>query len=195
MGRLKAEQRRTQLMEVATRLFAERGFDATTTAAIAAAAGVSEPILYRHFRSKRALFAAIVSEVTRTTQEHWRRQMAGIGDPAEAFRVISAEWPQHMRACRLQYHVIHNALVSSRDPVVISLIREHYTQMEAFLAGIVEEGQRTGVFRKNLDIKTSALWIMHGGIGFTLMGLTLGEMPGYDIQTAINLTLRALLNR
>lgn len=195
MGRLRAEQRRRQLLTVATRLFAEHGFEATTTAAIAAAAGVSEPILYRHFRSKRDLFASIVSEVTRTTQEHWRHQMAGISDPATAFRKISSEWPLHMRACSLQYQVIHNALVSSRDPEVRALIREHYAQMEAFLAGIIAQGQRNGVFRDNLDIKTAALWILHGGVGFTLMGLTLGEMPGYDIQTAINLTLRALLNR
>lgn len=183
------------MIAVATRLFAERGFDATSTAAIAAAAGVSEPILYRHFRSKQDLFVAIVSEVTRTTQDHWRKQMAGLSDPAEAFRTISAEWPRHMRACSLQYQVIHNALVSSRDPTVVAQLREHYAQMEAFLTGIIEEGQRTGVFRKNLHRKTAAWWIMNAGIGFTLIGLTLGEVDGYDVNTGINLTLRALLAR
>ena len=45
MPRLKAPQRREQLIEVATKLFARNGYEATTTAAIALAAGVTEPIL------------------------------------------------------------------------------------------------------------------------------------------------------
>src|SRR5689334_17648135 len=72
MPRLKAPQRREQLMEVATRLFARLGYDATTTAAIAEAAGVTEPILYRHFESKQELFVAIVKEVSERTMRHWR---------------------------------------------------------------------------------------------------------------------------
>ena len=63
MPRLKAPQRREQLIEVATKLFARNGYEATTTAAIALAAGVTEPILYRHFKSKQELFVAIVRAV------------------------------------------------------------------------------------------------------------------------------------
>ncbi len=59
MARLKAPQRREQLISVATRQFAKFGYDATTTDAIAKAAGVTEPILYRHFGSKQELFIAI----------------------------------------------------------------------------------------------------------------------------------------
>ena len=62
--RLKAPQRREQLIEVATKLFAKSGYDATTTADIAKAAGVTEPILYRHFESKQELFIAIVRDVS-----------------------------------------------------------------------------------------------------------------------------------
>ena len=43
-------------IDVATKQFAKHGFDAATTASIAKAAGVTEPILYRHFDSKRALY-------------------------------------------------------------------------------------------------------------------------------------------
>ena len=64
MARLKAAQRREQLIAVATKLFAKTGYDATTTAEIAKAAGVTEPILYRHFESKQELFVAIVRDVS-----------------------------------------------------------------------------------------------------------------------------------
>ena len=69
MARLKAAQRREQLIGVATKLFAKTGYDATTTADIAKAAGVTEPILYRHFESKQELFVAIVRDVSATTMK------------------------------------------------------------------------------------------------------------------------------
>src|SRR3954452_19685030 len=71
MRRLKAPQRREQLIEVATKLFAKWGYEATTTSAIPEAAGVTEPILYRHFDSKQELFVAIVRSVSEQTLRHW----------------------------------------------------------------------------------------------------------------------------
>jgi AcrR family transcriptional regulator len=63
--RLPADQRREQLLEVALRLFAGRGFAATTMDDIAAAAGVTKPLLYQHFDSKRALYLELVDSVAR----------------------------------------------------------------------------------------------------------------------------------
>jgi AcrR family transcriptional regulator len=53
--RLSATERRTLIEDAAARLFAERGYAATTVEDIAAAAGVSKPMLYRHFESKKEL--------------------------------------------------------------------------------------------------------------------------------------------
>src|SRR5829696_7699442 len=96
MPRLKAPQRREQLMEVATKLFARNGYEATTTAAIALAAGVTEPILYRHFKSKQELFVAIVKAVSERTMRHWEELIQGVDDPAEQIRRVAAEMPDHM---------------------------------------------------------------------------------------------------
>jgi len=64
-NRLPAEQRRTAILEAAARLFAERGLRGATTRALAEAVGVTEPVLYEHFRSKRELYAAIVEAKSR----------------------------------------------------------------------------------------------------------------------------------
>src|SRR5215212_5338699 len=96
MPRLKAADRRQQLVSVATRLFAERGYEATTTAAIAEAAGVTEPILYRHFENKQDLFVAIVREMSELTMRHWKELTAGTDDPAEAIRRIARQFPAHV---------------------------------------------------------------------------------------------------
>jgi AcrR family transcriptional regulator len=53
--RLPAAERRTLIEQAAARLFAERGYELTTVADISAAAGVSKPMLYRYFESKKEL--------------------------------------------------------------------------------------------------------------------------------------------
>jgi TetR/AcrR family transcriptional regulator len=58
--RLKAEERRIQLLGIAKELFSEQGFENTTAKAIAAAAGVTEAIVFRHFGSKQELYANIL---------------------------------------------------------------------------------------------------------------------------------------
>src|SRR5262245_64136840 len=58
--RMAAEDRREQIIEVAVRLFSQRGFRGTTTKEIAAAAGVNEAIIFRHFSTKSELYAAII---------------------------------------------------------------------------------------------------------------------------------------
>ena len=61
--RLTADQRKSQLMEVARTVFAERGYSPTSMDDIAAAAGITKPVLYQHFRSKRALYREILAAV------------------------------------------------------------------------------------------------------------------------------------
>jgi AcrR family transcriptional regulator len=56
-----AEERRAQIVEVATFLFAKKGFKGTTTREIAAKAGISEAIIFRHFSKKEELYSAIVN--------------------------------------------------------------------------------------------------------------------------------------
>ena len=61
--RLPAEQRKSQLLDVAVELFAERGFHATSMEDIAEAAGVTKPVVYQHFPSKRALYRELLDAV------------------------------------------------------------------------------------------------------------------------------------
>src|SRR5690349_8708701 len=75
--RLKADERREQLLQTAAVCFSNTGLRATTMAAIAEAAGVSEPVLYDHFPDKESLFRAAarrnsdmrIAAVTRVAQE------------------------------------------------------------------------------------------------------------------------------
>jgi AcrR family transcriptional regulator len=57
--RLSADQRRAAIIAAVRQVFAERGFHGTTTRALAAAAGVSEALLFKHFPDKESLFSAM----------------------------------------------------------------------------------------------------------------------------------------
>jgi len=61
-GRMSADERREQLLEVAVGLFSDCGFSGTTTKKIANAAGVSEAIIFRHFSTKDDLYKAILEK-------------------------------------------------------------------------------------------------------------------------------------
>lgn len=58
--RLSSQDRRSAIINAAIQLFAERGFRGVTTRDLAAAVGVSEPVLYQHFPSKKDIYAAII---------------------------------------------------------------------------------------------------------------------------------------
>lgn len=61
--RLPAARRRQQLLDVALAVFAEQGFHATSMNDLAEAAGVTKPVLYQHFASKRELYLELLQDV------------------------------------------------------------------------------------------------------------------------------------
>lgn len=61
--RLTAPARREQILDVALEVFATTGFHSTSMNDVAEAAGVTKPVLYQHFDSKRALYQALLDEV------------------------------------------------------------------------------------------------------------------------------------
>jgi AcrR family transcriptional regulator len=98
--RLTAEQRRQQLVAVALELFARRGYRATTMDDIAEAAGVTKPLVYQHFSSKRALYLELVNSIaqelliavrTGVMQAEGPRQQVELGFAAYFRLVISRE--------------------------------------------------------------------------------------------------------
>ena len=63
---------RAHLIDVATRLFTERGYDGTSIEAVLAESGVSRGSLYHHFPGKDALFWAVLEGVATWSASNWR---------------------------------------------------------------------------------------------------------------------------
>jgi AcrR family transcriptional regulator len=61
--RLTLEQRRNRILAAATRIFSRKGYDGASISEIAAAAGITKPVLYDHFSSKDALFETLLCSI------------------------------------------------------------------------------------------------------------------------------------
>jgi AcrR family transcriptional regulator len=71
--RLPADERRQQLLDVARDLFARSGYHHTSMDDLAEGAGVTKPVLYQHFPSKRALYGELLQDTGRRLLDHLTR--------------------------------------------------------------------------------------------------------------------------
>jgi TetR/AcrR family transcriptional regulator len=113
--RLPASDRRRQLIEAAMDLFSRKGFAGTTTKEIAAAAGVSEAIIFRHFATKRDLYTAIIEHNIHSAGA--KEVIAGIEacmkrrDDEGLFRLIAREViAGHRKDARFERLMLHASL-------------------------------------------------------------------------------------
>lgn len=80
-ARLPAPERRDQLLAVAIDVFARAGYHGTSMTDVAAAAGVTKPVLYQHFGSKRELYLELLAEVGARLQEAISKATTEAGTP------------------------------------------------------------------------------------------------------------------
>jgi AcrR family transcriptional regulator len=159
--RLRADVRRQQLLEVALRLFAARGFEATTMDEIAEAAGVTKPLLYQHFDSKRALYLELCDGVAQSLLEAIGKAVAGADGPrqqveggfaayfhlvvtqAEAFSLLfGSEVPDDPELSRAVRHV-EDMLAEAVDVLIDAGLDEDHRRMLAYaVVGMAEGASR-----------------------------------------------------
>ncbi len=193
--RMKASDRRRQLLEAAIDCFAEYGYCGTTTARLAKAARVSEPVLYRHFASKHDLFVALLDQVGREVLREWRRAISPLSSPVDQLRVLIRLNPATTDPrTRQLYQVIFSAQVERREPTIQVALKKHYEQYAKFLANIIKRAQRAGHVRTDVSARGLAWQLVHSAIGFAMIKLL--EIPGHAtpafVEQAIGLLMEQL---
>ena len=157
--RLPAAQRRQALLATATRVFAARSYRGVTTAEIAREAGVSEPILYRHFASKRDLYLACLDEAWRDLRASWEAEIARIDDPAEWVPAMAkAAIERHRRNAFLANLWMQAITEAADDSEIRSYLRRHVGEVHDHVAGVIGRCQEAGVVPPDRDASAEA-WI------------------------------------
>ena len=95
MARMSAEARREEVVGIAFRHFAEGGFDGTSTEAIAREAGVSQPYLFRLFKTKRGLYEACVDQCFERVEGVFAGAVAG-ATPEERFAAMGHAYGEQL---------------------------------------------------------------------------------------------------
>jgi TetR/AcrR family transcriptional regulator len=177
--RLSAEARRAAVLDSARRVFSRSSYRGATTAEIAREAGISEPILYRHFGSKRDLYLACLDEAWQTFHEEATQALAD--DPVGCLGVISDRYMAKGTKFRVVDLWIQALTEASDDPVIAKALRGQIREMHDFLADVIRDGQERGIVNADRDPEAEA-WIFVGGGLLATMDGRLGGLLGDDMQ-------------
>lgn len=147
-ARLKAADRREQILAVATVFFARQGFNGTTTKEIAAKAGVTEALIFRHFPSKEDLYWAVIQAKIQhnSPRDRMQARLAAKGTDAEilcglAGDILERRAKDQTLSRLLLYSALENHSLSHR------FFRAFVSGYYGVLAEYIERRTRDGIFR------------------------------------------------
>lgn len=152
------DERREEILASAARLFAESGYHATTIDDVAERAGVAKGTVYWYFRSKKALFLAVLRSVSEIYRTELGRAAEGIGSPLgrleaalRATFTLTATSPE-------VYDLYFQRVVDADEGFAGERERIH-EHLREDLRALLEEAVRAGEVRDD-DLETLARMVM-----------------------------------
>jgi len=158
--RLPAKERRTAVVETACRVFAKSSYRGSTTAQIARETGVTEPVLYRHFASKRELYLACLAAAWDQLRLLWEKALEREEDPAMWVATLGQTYLQGRAADRIiLIDLWIQALTEAADDLEIRRgLREQVREVHSFVADVIRRAQEAGGIVPERDADAEA-WI------------------------------------
>ena len=158
--RLPAKERRTAVVETACRIFAKSSYRGSTTAQIARETGVTEPVLYRHFASKRELYLACLAAAWDQLRLLWDKALEREEDPAMWVATLGQTYLQGRAADRIiLIDLWIQALTEAADDLEIRRgLREQVREVHSFVADVIRRAQEAGGIVPDRDADAEA-WI------------------------------------
>ena len=190
-------KRKQDIVQAATLLFAEQGFDATTTQQISKEAGITEPVIYYHFTGKNELFTGIIASTFETFFAH-------LYDLPETtttqFEKIENLIALHFDIVKKMPHEIYLAVSACparlKDPEDIcrKSIQEVRYRIKNYLTGCLEAGMASGEFHTvAVDATVNLIGAMLNGL-IRQRGLKLKEVKGLK-ETTVEFCRRSLVKQ
>jgi AcrR family transcriptional regulator len=132
--RLPVAERRELIVEAAGRLFGERGYEGTRLDDVAAAAGVTKPVLYRHFDSKRDLYLALLAR-HRDDLPSFGDAMPDEGSPRERLRAVLEIWLTYVESHSYAWKMLFRD--TGGGPEIQAFRQEVHVRARDVLAGMI----------------------------------------------------------
>jgi AcrR family transcriptional regulator len=182
------DERRDNILDAARTVFARRGYHAASTSEIAAVAGCSEPMLYKHFGSKQDLFVAALEHSGKAVKA---RVLAAVSDaehPLKALAEVSAELladPRWVEVMRMRVLAISMA----DDPAIGGALRSAMFHHSATTAGVMRHAQDMGDISPDADPEMIG-WI---SVAISLLAAYRNALEGDEGLRDTARVMRALL--
>ena len=129
--RKSAEERREEILAVAIRHFAVGGYSGTSTEAIAREAGISQPYLFRLFRTKRELFLACCDRADEQLLEVFRTAAQEAPSPEERLHHMGKAYVERLLPDRHAILMQMQGHVASADPEIQAHVRRNFGEVVA----------------------------------------------------------------
>jgi AcrR family transcriptional regulator len=146
--RLPVPERRAVIVEAAGRLFGERGYEATRLDQVAAAAGVTKPVLYRHFDSKKALYLALL-ERHRDDLGAFAAAIPAHGPAEDRLRAVLEVWFAYVEAHSYAWKMLFRD--SGGGPEVQRFRLEVHARARAVLVEMIRSLSEAAIPRRELE--------------------------------------------
>ncbi len=188
--RLPAAERRRALVRAALRVFSSTSYAGATTAEIAREAGVSEPVLYRHFASKRDLWIACLDVAWDETRPRLEGKIALFTGG-----ITSGGQQSPWRSPTMPNLWIQGLTEAGEDPLVRRAIRRHMREVHDFVAGALRAGQANGSVPVDRDPSAEAWVFIGGGLLRSVADRLGGVLTAADLEAITHERLRWLSGR
>ncbi len=126
--RKSAEERREEILAVAMRHFAEGGYHGTSTEVIARESGISQPYLFRLFRTKKELFLACGDRACDHVLDAFRRAAAG-AEPGERLHAMGKAYVHELLPDRHAILMLMQSYAAVADPEIQEHVRSKYAEI------------------------------------------------------------------
>ncbi|GCE29051.1 TetR family transcriptional regulator [Dictyobacter alpinus] len=178
--RMRSEERRALILQRARHVFANSTYADASTGELARESEVTEPMLYKHFGSKKGLFLAVLSECSQqflsTLQQRFARRAEQ--DVLDALTHIVDEYNAAMTDDPETQRVLFQAVNEASDPEVAQCISRHNRKVYLLIRQLVERAQESGYLEPtiNLDAATWGYMSMILALQYGLMLNLSGEI-------------------
>ena len=163
--RMSADDRRTALVDCACEVFGRGSYRGATTKEIAQEAGISEPILYRHFESKRDLYLACLDEAWSRVQALWERTLATSTDPGRWLGEMGIAYlTSKDKRARLVDLWIQALTEASEDPHIRRYLKRQIREVHTYIRDVIARAQEAGGVLPERDPDAEAWVFMSIGL-------------------------------
>jgi TetR/AcrR family transcriptional regulator, cholesterol catabolism regulator len=146
-------ERREEILALAAKIFADKGYASTTVREIADAAGILSGSLYHHFDSKEAMLDEIMHGFLDHIVAQYQATVAEGGDPLAVLRALVREAFSSLGGNPAALAVMINEFNFLVQFPRFAYLREGAEETERLWVGVIEDGMRAGVFRSDIDAR------------------------------------------